>query len=49
MLSFPEASRKTLAAAKLPTVLRRDRLAGDIAQGKVEGAQDSGIYGKDRT
>jgi hypothetical protein len=49
MFPFPEAGRKASVAAKLPTVLRCDRLEGNIAQGTVEGAQDSGIYGKHRT
>jgi hypothetical protein len=49
MSSFREAGGKTFAAAKLPTVLRGDGLKGGILHGTAEGAQDSSIYGKDRT
>jgi hypothetical protein len=49
MFSFPETSGKPFAAAEVPTVLRRDRFEGGIAQGQAKGKQDSSIYGKDST
>jgi hypothetical protein len=48
MLSFPEAGRKALATAKLPTALRGDGLEGNITQAAAEGVQDSSVDGKDR-
>jgi len=49
VFSFPEASGKALAAAKLPTVLGGDGFEGNVPHGMAEGVQDSSIHGKNRT